>query len=59
MEEDKCKKCIMNDKNKKELVEFYVKKLKAKPSGIEIFSFGLSCFALGITIANFIIKLKS
>nr|DAN00839.1 MAG TPA: hypothetical protein [Caudoviricetes sp.] len=59
MEEDKCKECIINDKNKKELVKFYVESLKAKPSGIEIFSFGLSCFALGITIANIIIKLMS
>lgn len=31
MEEDKCKECIINDKNKKKLVEFYVESLKAKP----------------------------
>lgn len=52
MEEDKCKECIMNDKNKKELVEFYVKKLKAKPSTIEIIAFGISCFALGTAVAT-------
>ncbi|MCI8485765.1 MAG: hypothetical protein HFJ20_01355 [Clostridia bacterium] len=59
MGEDKCKKCIMNDKNKKELVEFYVESLKNKPSTIGIIAFGMSWFALGITVANIIVKLMS
>ena len=58
MEEEKCKKCIMNDENKKALIEFFVNEAKKRPSAIQITAFGMSCFALGVSVANIIIHFK-
>lgn len=58
MEEEKCKKCIMNDENKKALIEFLTDETKKRPSALQIIAFGMSCFALGISISNIIIHFK-
>lgn len=56
MEEEKCKKCIMNDENKKALIEFLADETKKRPSALQIIAFGMSCFALGVSVARLFLK---
>ncbi len=52
MEEDKCNKCIMNDSNKKDLIEACIHEIKKRPNTLQIIAFGISCLALGISLAK-------
>ena len=56
MEDEKCKRCLMNDNNKQELLKFYAEKIRKKPNAIQIISLMLSCFTLGFVIAKSIFK---
>lgn len=56
-ENDKCKECRERYKEKlsthaMQIKEHYEEQLKAKPSTIQIIAFGVSCFALGVSMAE-------
>lgn len=59
--EEKCKECKEQQRKefcqKVELIkERYEEELKLKPSTTQIVAFGISCFALGVSLAKLFLK---